>query len=311
MRTTLLIAACLFVLQTVFAQSFEINFEGSLYNSSEGSLFDIEIDSTDTTNIWQIGTPNKTMFDSAYSAPKAIITDTIDFYPTNRQSSFTLGYNLQGGSPTIDFMHKFDTDSGFDGGYVECSFDEGVSWIHLTAQTSIGWDEEWGVSTSNFYNETDTLQNGKAAFTGLSTEWRQSQISFECHAAKTSFDFYLRFTFSSDSIHSDKEGWMIDNMVVQNQGYCSGIDETESKSSRMKISPNPFQSHTTIEVVNGDWIENGKFLVFDVFGRTVSVLDNLKGNRFLFTNSNLQPGLYTYQLTDQNEVIGTGKFVVN
>ncbi|MDA3953800.1 MAG: transposase [Bacteroidales bacterium] len=35
--------------------------------------------------IWQIGTPNKTFFDSAYSSPNAIITDTVNYYPINNK----------------------------------------------------------------------------------------------------------------------------------------------------------------------------------------------------------------------------------
>jgi hypothetical protein len=311
MKFKLLFALQVCAIQTVSAQSYEITFEGDFYDTYEGVGFDIEIDALDTANVWQIGIPNKTFFDSAYSAPNLIVTDTVIFYPVNNESSFTLGFELQGGSPTIDFMHKFDTDSGFDGGYVEFSFDQGSTWTHLTAQTNVQWVAMYGFSTSNFYNETDTLQNGKPAFTGKSNEWMQSTILFQCNAFKTDFSFQLRFTFSSDSNYTEKEGWMIDNFIVQNEGGCWGIGELDYQLNRLKISPNPFSTQTAIEIAGNYRIENGTFNVFDMFGRKVSTLQNLNGKQFVYTSDGLKTGIYSYHLIDANGLIGTGKFVVN
>ena len=54
------------------------------------SIYDhIGID-TSEYNIWQIVKPQKQFFDSAYSRPLAIITDTLLFYPDTNHSYFDL-----------------------------------------------------------------------------------------------------------------------------------------------------------------------------------------------------------------------------
>lgn len=95
---------------------------------------------TSATNLWQKGIPGKTILDSAYSVPNSIITDTVNYYPTNNLSSFVLklepgsfglGYNTD-----ISFWHKFDTDSINDYGVVEVSYDTGNVWKVLRTDTT-------------------------------------------------------------------------------------------------------------------------------------------------------------------------------
>ena len=304
MKTFLLTSICWFILQTTQAQIGTIDFEGSL------TL--IEIDTSYADNIWQIGSPNKTLFDSAYSAPNVIVTDTVNNYPTSNLSSFILLFDLYGSQPSISFMHKFDTDSAQDGGYVELSFDGGTSWTHLTAQTNEDAQQTaYGFSTNNFYNETDTLNNGKSAFYGQSQEWKSSDVTFWCMAVKTSFQCQLRFTFSSDTIETENEGWMIDNIVVQNEGGCSSINEYSYNTESLKISPNPFQDYTSVTVDDGTYIRNGTFTVFDMFGRVASTPQQISGSQFIYSGRELKSGIYSYRLTDNKGFSATGKFVVN
>src|SRR5687768_4104081 len=53
------------------------------------SSLNISID-TAAGNIWQIGIPQKVIFDSAATVPNAIVTDTINNYPVNNTSTFTI-----------------------------------------------------------------------------------------------------------------------------------------------------------------------------------------------------------------------------
>lgn len=50
----------------------------------------LQIDTTSSNNIWQVGQPSKTFFDSAYSPVNAIVTDTINSYPVNNHSAFDI-----------------------------------------------------------------------------------------------------------------------------------------------------------------------------------------------------------------------------
>ena len=48
------------------------------------------IDSGNVNNIWQIGKPQKSVFNAAHSAPNALLTDTVNHYPVNDTSSVTM-----------------------------------------------------------------------------------------------------------------------------------------------------------------------------------------------------------------------------
>ncbi|MEZ5195273.1 MAG: hypothetical protein R2764_02360 [Bacteroidales bacterium] len=93
-----------------------------------------------STNLWQIGIPVKTILDSAYSPPFAIITDTANYYTSNNHSSFILKLEpesiVEGGQTAISFWQKFDTDSILDYGVVEVSYDEGNDWKVLYTDTT-------------------------------------------------------------------------------------------------------------------------------------------------------------------------------
>ena len=68
-------------------------------------------------NIWQIGTPTKTIFNSVYSMPRAIVTDTLNPYLANDTSVFIVkipGRRFPTPFPVNDvgFYYKLHIDSG-------------------------------------------------------------------------------------------------------------------------------------------------------------------------------------------------------
>ncbi len=87
MKRLIFILSLLLIFISSYSQdyvSYGINFD------DPSELFRLEIDSLNGNNIWQIGKPRKTIFNSAFSPLNAIVTDTSDFYPINNYSSFTL-----------------------------------------------------------------------------------------------------------------------------------------------------------------------------------------------------------------------------
>ena len=111
------------------------------------------------TNIWQIGSPQKTYLNAAWSAPKGIITDTIIPYPINTYSTFSFVINSkslkQDFATYISFMQKFDTDTLLDRGVIEASYDGGGVWCELgntgwicpNGPALITWDQDSSVSS--------------------------------------------------------------------------------------------------------------------------------------------------------------------
>ncbi len=212
----------------------------------------LKIDTSLAGNIWQIGKPHKTLFDSAYSRPNAIVTDTIHYYPPNNFSAFTVkifdpawtGFYIAD-EDHISFKHKFDTDSLQDGGYIEISYNNGITWTNV-ANDSTGWWEHY------FYNEgvspNPIITNGNAAFTGRSNGWLQSGFNgCNINIISNPYPVYLRFVFSSDSNQTNKDGWIIDNIeICLGCGSCLGTKEAQNKSL-ISIFPNPVSNELTIE----------------------------------------------------------------
>ena len=261
-------------------------------------------------NIWQIGIPNKTIFESARSLPNVIVTDTISNYPQNNLSSFTIGFDLFGSFPTIRFWHKFDTDSLLDGGYVEISIDGGANWVHLTNEIEEDFFfDRYGIYTVNFYSESTLLHNGKSGFSGLQSDWTESIIVFPCNAVETSYDLLLRFTFISDSDDTNKEGWMIDDIVIRNDGICAGIQEDTYALTKVKVTPNPIKNRAVVSMDDSFFLQNGSFQLFNLSGQKVLSKKNLVGNNVELTRNALPSGIYLYRLSEMDQTIARGKMV--
>ncbi|MBZ0100223.1 MAG: hypothetical protein K8F30_14170, partial [Taibaiella sp.] len=91
---------------------------------------------TASTNVWQIGPPQKTLFDSAATLSNALVTDTINTYPTDNVSRFIIGFktsdwfiNLY--KVAFRWTQKLDLDTNRDGGIVEYSLDTGQTWVNV------------------------------------------------------------------------------------------------------------------------------------------------------------------------------------
>lgn len=240
---------------------------------------------SDTNNIWQIGAPQKILFNSAYSPSNVIITDTINPYPTNDTSMFYIlhpamcscsnYFNIQG-------RYKINTD-GNDYGKIEFSPDNGVTWID-----SIG-----------------------GFFTGTSNTWQYFQMDLQDLVSTYNIDYgdtvLYRFTFISDSVQTNNEGWMIDDILLED--YAFSIEETFLETFTSTLYPNPSTNSATIEFENPT-NANFSLQVFDITGRTV-IEQNIKTNRTQLNTQHLPPGIYQYRLISQKERRQSfGKFVV-
>ena len=191
------------------------------------------IDPLQSNNIWQIGAPSKATFDSAYSASLALITDSVNTYPINNTSSFMFTVYTDDFTE-IEFWHKINSDSLADGGVIEVSTDGGFSWTNIINLPQI--------TCTNFYSSSDFISSNsnKSGFTGTS-DWMHSKIQ-----GAYLFDVTFRFTFTSDSINTNKDGWMIDNFSVK--VYGTGINQ--SKVSKFNIYPNPSTKLINISGLN-------------------------------------------------------------
>lgn len=309
MKNLIFTLTALFCFNSIHAQWYNetINFE------NPSSM--VWIDDTQENNIWQIGTPQKEYFNQSFSIPYAILTDTLQSYEENIHSSFIVsvkGRSWFRGSPAkLSFKHKFDTDTLTDGGYIDVSYNSGETWlriIHDTTMFNCNWTPGFGFYPQNFYSDNDTLFNGEPGFSGKSDSWENASFEwYYCIGVKDDFpdSLMIRFNFISDDIASDKEGWMIDDIKLQSF-ECSSVSENENLISST-IYPNPINSNSVLEIGG----LNGKTYgieIYDLNGRKIySRLENTTS--FPLHDISFEPGIYFYQITTENKLKHSGKFV--
>lgn len=242
-----LIVVIIFISITSFGQvPYELTF-------GSGQALDFEdtsttkyfyIDSSITDNIWQIGKPQKIFFDSAYSSARAIVTDTLNTYPTNNFSVFNLLLLRTEGFMWFDFYHKYDTDSLEDGGTIEISLDGGTTWGNVIDNSFLANYTMNHYGSLNFYSLSDSVKSlNTVGFSGSSDEWVQSRFEIYYQNAPSDLDtFLIRFRFTSDSLNTNREGWLIDNIVMG----ASHVGIEENSSNDFLVYPNP--TYATINI---------------------------------------------------------------
>jgi hypothetical protein len=274
---------------TTFSQSAFQYFDGD--DTIANNTIEINID-TSAGNIWQIGPPNKIVFNSAATLPNALVTDTINTYPINNKSSFIIGVrNYFVGSPNVllalQWMQKLDLDSNYDGGVIEFSIDTGKTWQNAFDNPLVY--KYYGYLPEN----KDTLNNGYVAFSGTDTSWRNVWLCFYGFAAPQVINtdsILYRFTFLSDSINNNKDGWMIDNMR-----FTKTMSHTLKQSvinNKLLVYPNPANEIIQIEFENNTTIQLIKTIeLFNEQGQIVGSWSNLPTKTFIETN-NYSAGKY-------------------
>lgn len=271
--------------------------EYNIITNFESNSDTIVIDTSINDNIWQIGKPQKIFFDSAYSGNKVIVTDTINPYPISNYSTFiiridTNQFFLNQERTFLTFIHKFDTDSLMDGGYIEVSYDNS-NWINVINDTM----PDDFLCPMNFYS--DTIANGEKAFSGKSNGWITSSIQWVWHMGVKMHDppdsMFLRFVFSSDSIQSNKDGWMIDDISI---GYISygGVEENESKND-ISIYPNPTTGKINLQVSQ----HFGKIKTLEIYDCIGQLQIKVTDNFSELDISSFKSGLYFIVLTNDKE----------
>ncbi len=288
----------------LFAQVYakiNLNFETNILDSSKFWI------NSPAQNIWQIGKPHKIFFDSAFSEPNCIITDTLNNYPINCHSSFILSlhniyYNWWMGKLNLSFTHKFDTDTLHDGGFIEVSYNSGITWENIILDSLVNSNSNYGYPgyNQNFYSINDTINGGIPAFTGKSPGWIQSVYQFNGCGYNFAIDsIMVRFTFKSDSTNNSREGWMIDNIYFANW-ICESISETSK--SNFEFYPNPNNGKFNLIMNNENSLMNNEVSIYNILGDKIYY--NPKFNEQTSNEIDLsafQKGIYFIKIYDKEK----------
>lgn len=280
----------LLITATSFGQMvWDITFEDG--NASER----VQIDTvSNPDNTWQIGSPDKAVFNIAYSSPNVIVTDTANPYPVNDTSSFTVihiaGYGWSSGYPKVDiggyyFVHS---DSLTDYGYIDFSADMGNTWYR--ADSMLGYCS-WGA------------QEELPIFTGNSNGWQHFYYCLEVPATVNAGDTILyRFNFISDFNQTNKDGLMFDNLHFED--WAESVQEVQDENS-ISIFPNPVSERLNIRKTKSVDVED--IQVMNLSGQIL--ITNIPINSESIDVSSLPKGIY-YLKYSSNKKFFIKKFAV-
>jgi hypothetical protein len=274
---------------TSFANAQLINFEDT------STLKNIKIDTANHNNIWQIGKPDKVFFSSAHSLPNAIVTDTINPYPTNNNSVFILrAVNCVGsGNFFLQFTYKINTDSLNDYGTLEASPDNGITWIDIIKDAQL-YGYRWSVDGS--WTLFSSQNNDTLPFTGTSNGWYDFTFFTNYAGPLVTNNFLLfKFTFHSDNIQTNKSGWMIDDMST---GIWESINELDNNVFYSTVYPNPATNNMIIESSQQATME-----ILNIQGQTI-LQQQLQQGKTDIDISGLAKGVYILRMcsNDKTEV---------
>ena len=254
---------------------------------------------TSSTNIWQIGTPQKPFFGNAYSNPHAILTDTINPYPISNHSSFTLkfanntlyteGWNFT----SISLWHKFQMDTLHDFGKIYWSPDTSDVWFPMIDTCGIslpayaiqweclGWSNQLG------NNNWDNFVTGTQDWTYSSYDWIW-YLPVGSRDDLSPDTIYVRFDFDSDSAFESFDGWMIDDIAIEKAAW-SGINEMNGFHDNIKAYPSPASTILYFALEGSDRAARATLINF--VGAIVKSIE-LNSNQGHFDVENLTRGMY-------------------
>ena len=283
-----------------FFNGFSQNIQEHSFDYGPDSL--VFIDSSDLDNIWVIGHPDKPNTTSGCGSINAIYTDTL-YYPTNDTSAFFINYTNHNiyYSIGVSFFYKIDSDSITDFGSIYVW--DGSQWFDLIKDyKSIGYFVVKKVNTAELiYFSSANDSSSYNPFTGLSKGWYIFYYRLEIQHRWWPNNLEFRFKFTSDSVQTEREGWILDLITFEDINDLSADFQSDRK---FELYPNPVNS--TLRIYVNDFT-NSKYSIniYTVTGQLVKTT-SFNSNVSTIDLQELVSGIYLYSIYNSNEVLKTG-----
>ncbi|PHR43335.1 MAG: hypothetical protein COA32_16545 [Fluviicola sp.] len=253
-------------------------------------------------NIWEVGVPDKTVFDTAQSNPWSMITDLYAPYPVNDTSYFIFKYASAGGyeyehTAFVSGYYWVNSDSLQDYGTMELSLDQGNTWVDMLNDTAYTSDNHWEMG-------------GKPVLTGNSNGWKYFRYSSRYLAQYFNVGYgdtvIYRFGFISDGQSDTLDGLMFDSF--QAEDWVEDLPQYSMGQFRSKVYPNPALNEVNISF-NNPQSKASSCVILDSFGQIVVDSISTTTEELHIDLQGLSSGIYHYQITKDGEV-SKGKLVV-
>ena len=239
--------------------------------------------------LWEKGlvtTKNlKEKFDNAYT------TNLSGNYSDNSMS-FLLSpcYDLSALiDPVLKFDMAFSIEKDWDVLYLEYSIDNGLSWEILGSSEDPNW------YNSNFIDPQRPLTVGKQ-WTG--TDLEPKTYSYDLSGLSSEPSVIFRFVFGADQSVND-EGVVIDNFTIDASAILA---VAEFDRNNYQLYPNPSSG---LFLINRKMGESMDLQVYDITGRLIREVQNVKQTNYGLDLSDIKPGLYFLKLKEGSKVMST------
>lgn len=266
---------------------------------------DIALDSIYPSNSgWQVGIPNKTVLDSACSAPNALVTDTISPYTTGTLSyaQFHIPVNFFGEGIELSFDHRMDVEPSEAFGWVEYYDPYADTWTRIDAWA---W---WAGGEIMYSGATGIDTDSGLVFTGEHVACTHELIQLACIAVfhepgergggpDTTMSF--RFVFQGVQNTGSRGGWMIDNVHIVNVGCMGGLSEPAVQ--QVILAPSPADDRLAVTRTNsgGDFT---RWEVFQLDGQVVLTSQQRLAGTFSIPTAQLPAGTYALRASSAGTV---------
>jgi len=323
MKKNILVLILVCASQSTFAQTWNSNYQLPLsYITPCDSL--VIFNSSDSTDLWQSGNHSSKIFFGLNGSESAIMTDSVNSYAPNNYSHFdillTWGNYGCVGNVEVRFLHKIESDSGKDGGFVTYSNDNRATWHsfyddYYYNNYNVGF---FFVGFQNLYYPQDSIESsgGFAAFSGTIDTFIETRLEFISYlparmAAENKMmgddSIWVRFNFVSDSIETNKAGWIIKKLEAVGLYLGSNVQEVNDPKYEVNLSGD-HSSQITFEATSDLKFES--IDIYDLLGRKMLGKNSIHASTYSFDLSSVSRSIYLYNIRFDGGFIMNGKLIV-
>jgi len=116
----------------------------------------------------------------------------------------------------------------------------------------------------------------------------------------------IRFNFISDSVETNKEGWMIDHIRLISYLLMGSVDDYQKVD--FSISPNPIRESAQLEF--NKIYQKIHLQVYSLSGQLISEQDYFNTQSIHFDRKKINEGSYLLKLTFDQKEFGIKKIVI-
>ncbi len=160
--------------------------------------------SSSTGSAWIVSNVQSTSSPNSFFSPNAAVASDQKLETTNAIAMGT-------GTSSISFSHRYITQSGFDGGVVEISTDNGTTWNDLGQKIVAGY------YTGTLATGSANPIAGRSAWTGSVNSFIRSSVNLTSYAGQNA---KFRFRFGSNS-STALTGWYVDDIEIKREAVVN------------------------------------------------------------------------------------------